>query len=111
MLNQTKDVLWPDPKGIVQVTGLAADQTRDKPDTDPPIADPQPAGRTIQLVSHGNRLLALFDDGSIWWIVDDRAGAVQWVRLWPNQLLMTQAEENQAKRDWDNSNERAKDAG
>jgi len=84
-VNQTKDVLWPDPKGTVQVSGLEkGTQERDKPDTLPPIADPQPAGRTIQLMSHGNRLLALFDDGSIWWIIDDRAGAVQWVRLWPN---------------------------
>ena len=85
-VNQTKDVLWPDPKGTVQVSGLEkGTQERDKPDTLPPIADPQPAGRTIQLMSHGNRLLALFDDGSIWWVIDDRAGAVQWVRLWPNQ--------------------------
>jgi len=85
-VNQTKDVLWPDPKGTVQVSGLEkGTQERDKPDTLPPIADPRPAGRTIQLMSHGNRLLALFDDGSIWWIVDDRAGAVQWSKLWPNQ--------------------------
>jgi len=87
-VNQTKDVLWPDPKGTVQMSGLLEMEQKDPSQVEqaPPIAATQPGAGVVvkQLLSHGNRLLALMDDGSIWWIVDDRAGAVQWVRLWPN---------------------------
>jgi hypothetical protein len=78
-VNQTKDMLWPDPKGTVQITGLTADEQ------EAILTPTAPTTTVIQLCSHNNKLLALTNNGQIWWFNYPGAGSnapVQWVEMW-----------------------------
>lgn len=42
-----------------------------------------PADKIISIISHNNKLVALCDDSTIWWVSDDGTGKVTWTKAWP----------------------------